>query len=83
MSSAQIQALLSPPNANDSARRATEALNKQFTTIEDLHVLDVLVAEADDRNRAAQAKVRTTTFAFFMASNRRLLVGKHISARDG
>jgi len=59
MSSAQIQALLSPPNVNDSAQRATEELNKRFTTIEDLHVLDVLVAEAGDRNRAAQAKVRT------------------------
>ena len=66
MASAQIQALLTPPNLTDAHQRTKDYLNVRFQTFQDVQdspEFDELVSDASKRNDELKGKVRYRTAA--------------------
>jgi hypothetical protein len=63
MTSQQIQALLAPPDVEESNRKALLFLNSQFRSLEDLDELETATVQAQHHSEHLKSKVRLS-YAF-------------------
>ena len=67
MSSTELKTLLKPPVRTESQKKATEAINVQFHSFEDLKALDASVVESERR----QSILKSNVWSYLLHPRRR------------